>query len=181
MTRDDWLDAALAVLRQSGHTGLRAEPMARRLGVTRGSFYWHFADVGAFHDAVLGRWSETATDDLIARTLVAPSPRAGLAELIARAFSVSPALERAVQAWALDDPRAAATVDAINRRRTAHLAVLFRQIGLSEREATARASLLYWAFLGRVQTPDLPGGDDRLRALEALMLTMHTNLADLPS
>jgi AcrR family transcriptional regulator len=56
----DWLDQGLKTLAQSGFTALKAEPLARAMGVSRGSFYWHFADIGAFHAAILRHWREVA-------------------------------------------------------------------------------------------------------------------------
>ena len=49
----DWLDQGLKALAKSGFTSLKAEPLAKAMGVSRGSFYWHFADIAAFHAAVL--------------------------------------------------------------------------------------------------------------------------------
>jgi AcrR family transcriptional regulator len=168
VTRQDWVDLALETLRKEGHAGLRAVPLAEKLGVTRGSFYWHFKDVGDLHDAVLQMWKETATDDLIARSSGEGDPRERLRRLIVRVFSAPPNLERAVQAWAVDDPRAAKAAAAVNENRLEHLNRLFLETGLSKSTARARASLMYWTFLGRLQTPDLPGGAERVRELCAL-------------
>ena len=49
----DWLDQGLKALATNGFTSLKAEPLAKAMGVSRGSFYWHFADIAAFHAAVL--------------------------------------------------------------------------------------------------------------------------------
>ena len=55
LTAKDWLDQGLKTLAKSGFTALKAEPLAKTMGVSRGSFYWHFADIGAFHAAILKR------------------------------------------------------------------------------------------------------------------------------
>jgi AcrR family transcriptional regulator len=165
ISREDWLKAALAALRAEGHAGLRAAPLAEKLGVTRGSFYWHFEDVAALHDAVLQHWKETATDGLIALTSGKGAPAQRLRELATRAFSAPPELERAIQAWSLDDARAAKAVDAVNERRLQHLAMLLLQMGLSKPAARARASIIYWTLLGRNQAPNFPGGGERMRQL----------------
>ena len=49
----EWVNAGLRALSRSGFTALKAESLSKSLGVSRGSFYWHFADVGAFQAAVL--------------------------------------------------------------------------------------------------------------------------------
>jgi AcrR family transcriptional regulator len=53
LTAKDWLDQGLKALTKSGFTALKAEPLAKAIGVSRGSFYWHFADIAAFHAAIL--------------------------------------------------------------------------------------------------------------------------------
>src|SRR5882757_1221785 len=62
----DWLDHGLKALAAGGHAALKAEPLAKAMGVSRGSFYWHFADIGAFHAAILRHWREVAAEQIIA-------------------------------------------------------------------------------------------------------------------
>src|SRR3954447_15938205 len=66
LSATDWLDQELRTLAESGFTALKAEPLAKAMGVSRGSFYWHFADIGAYHAAILERWREVATEQIIA-------------------------------------------------------------------------------------------------------------------
>ena len=56
LTREDWIDGAWEMLGESGVDGVRVEPLARRLGVTKGSFYWHFKERQELIDALLDRW-----------------------------------------------------------------------------------------------------------------------------
>ena len=62
----DWLDQGLKTLAKGGFTALKAEPLAKAMGVSRGSFYWHFADISAFHAAILKHWREIAAEQIIA-------------------------------------------------------------------------------------------------------------------
>src|SRR5438128_3546763 len=66
LSAQDWVDLGLKTLARSGFTALKAEPLAKAMGVSRGSFYWHFADIGAYHAAILERWREVATEQIIA-------------------------------------------------------------------------------------------------------------------
>ncbi|MFX8079173.1 TetR/AcrR family transcriptional regulator, partial [Acinetobacter baumannii] len=66
LSAQDWVDLGLKALAKSGFTALKAEPLARAMGVSRGSFYWHFADIGAYHTAVLARWRDIAAEQIIA-------------------------------------------------------------------------------------------------------------------
>src|SRR4249920_4254226 len=93
----DWLDQGLKALAKSGFTALKAEPLAKAMGVSRGSFYWHFADIGAFHAAILKHWREVAAERVIADLEAAPEGHDALALLLRRAFSARPALENAVR------------------------------------------------------------------------------------
>ena len=63
LSAKDWLDQGLRTLAENGFTALKAEPLAKAMGGSRGSFYWHFADVGAFHAAVLDHWRDVAAED----------------------------------------------------------------------------------------------------------------------
>jgi len=145
--------------RRGGPSGLRAEPLAKRLCISRGSFYWHFTDVAEFHRAVLERWELASVDRPLARSTRPggdASPDADLPRLIEIAFTSPTALKRAVHAWAAVYPPAAVAVAGVNRRRTALLADMFARAGVPAREAEGRAGILYWAYLGYMTSSDGP-------------------------
>ena len=144
----DWLDQGLKALASRGFTALKAEPLAKAMGVSRGSFYWHFADIAAFHAAILAHWHEVAAEQIIANVEAASKDENPLAVLLRRVFGERLALERAVRTWASVDSRARAAVQAIDRRRLTYVGSLLAQAGLSPQLACARAQILYWAFLG---------------------------------
>ncbi len=144
----DWLDQGLKTLARNGFTALKADPLAKAMGVSRGSFYWHFADVGAFHAALLKHWHEVAAEQIIAEVEAAPPGNAALELLLRRAFGERLKLESAVRIWASIDDGASAAVQAIDRRRLDTIERLLRQAGLPADLACARAQILYWAFLG---------------------------------
>jgi AcrR family transcriptional regulator len=146
LSAQDWLDQGLKTLARSGFTALKAEPLAKAMGVSRGSFYWHFADIGAFHAAILKRWREVAAEQIIADVETASDNPLPL--LLRRAFAANLALENAVRSWASVDPQASAAVQAIDRRRLSYLEYLLGSAGVSPKAARARAQILYWAFLG---------------------------------
>jgi AcrR family transcriptional regulator len=144
----DWLDQGLRTLARYGFTALKAEPLAKAMGVSRGSFYWHFADIGAFRAAILKHWREVAAEQIIAELDVASRHDNPLPLLVRRAFGTKPALENAVRTWATVDPAARAAVQAIDERRLNYVEGMFSASGLSPEMARARAQILYWAFLG---------------------------------
>ena len=148
LSAKDWLDQGLETLAARGFTALKAEPLAKTMGVSRGSFYWHFADVDAFHAAILRHWREVAAERIIANVEAASSSEDPVALLLRQAFGGGLALEKAVRTWAAHDPAAQNAVQAIDRRRLSYVENLLRASGLSPGIARARAQLLYWAFVG---------------------------------
>ena len=148
LSAKDWLDLGLRTLAKSGFTALKAEPLAKAMGLSRGSFYWHFADISAFHAAILKQWREIAAEQIIAGVEAASKDKNPLEVLLRRVFSERLAIENAVRTWASVDPAARTAVQAIDRRRLGYVEGLFTQSGLSVEVARARAQILYWAFLG---------------------------------
>src|SRR3954468_563081 len=104
LSAKDWLDQGLKSLAHSGFTALKAEPLAKAMGVSRGSFYWHFADISAFHAAILKRWREIAAEQIIAGVEAASRDENPLAVLLRRVFREKLLLENAVRAWPSVDP-----------------------------------------------------------------------------
>jgi AcrR family transcriptional regulator len=148
LSAKDWLDQGLTTLAAHGFTALKAEPLAKAMGVTRGSFYWHFADIGAFHAAILSYWRDVAAERIIANLEATSNNSSPLPLLLRWAFGGKPALENAVRIWATVDPAARAAVQAIDRRRLGYIERQLRKTGFSPGVARARAQILYWAFLG---------------------------------
>jgi len=105
---------------KSGFTALKAEPLAKAMGVSRGSFYWHFADLSAFHAAVLKQWREIAAEAIFAGVEASAAHENPLAVLLRRVFGERLTLENAVRIWASVDPTARAAVQAIDRRRLSY-------------------------------------------------------------
>jgi AcrR family transcriptional regulator len=145
----DWVRTALSCLGERGIDAVRIEPLAKTLGVTKGSFYWHFADRSALYAAMLAEW-ERATTVVIIEQVEAQggTPRARLLDLSYRTSEADSRLEMAVRAWASVDAIAADAVARVDRRRLDYLEVLLREAGLPARAARARARLSYYALIG---------------------------------
>lgn len=169
LSADDWTKEGLKVLAKSGFTALKADPLAKIMGVSRGSFYWHFADLAAFHAAVLKRWREIAAEQIIAEVEAAGDEPLGM--LLRRSFGARLDLERAVRNWAAFDAAAQGAVRAIDRRRLDYIEELLGKRGLTPATAQARAQILYWTFLGfALSGPPVPTA--RLQALLDELLAM---------
>lgn len=171
LSADDWIRQGIKALTRSGFTALKADPLAKAMGVSRGSFYWHFADLGAFHTAILKRWREIAAEEIIAG--VEADSDEPLTALLRRTFGARLDLERAVRNWAAFDPAAQAAVRAIDRRRLDYIEGLLQRRGFSATIAQTRALILYWTFLGfalsgtPVPPARLPGLLDEIQKMVA--------------
>src|SRR5262245_48755844 len=151
--KTQWLGAGLEALRKGGVAGVRVERVAAALGITKGSFYWHFRDRGELLEALLEFWSSEMTDAEFERI---QALRGGLARrLLALAEDV---LEKgmgrydpAIRAWARADRKVAAEVGRVDRRRVRALTAFFLEDGFGAGEARTRARLFYTFLLGEPQ------------------------------
>jgi AcrR family transcriptional regulator len=168
LSAGDWIDAGLKRLAGDGFTALKADVIARTLKVSRGSFYWHFADIAAFEDAVMQRWRDVMAEAII-RDLESVSPaRERLPRLLRLVFDADGALEIAMRGWAASDPRARAVVRAVDNRRLAYLQRMLRESGVTARHVKPRAQILYWSYLGFVLSAMPVAGEARDRLIGEL-------------
>ena len=146
-----WVHAALTALATGGVNAVKVEPLAARLGVTKGSFYWHFADRRALLDAVLSAWEKQATANVIAFVDAKhSSPRERLKTLITLTTEVDEAagVEHAIRAWGAGDAAVRRRLVRVDGAREAYVRDLLVAAGLSRARATARARLLYLTLIG---------------------------------
>lgn len=147
LDRTGWVEAAISTLATEGLAGLRVEVLAKRCGVTKGSFYWHFRDRQDLLDAVLEHWREGRIRDIEKQTAApAGSERERLYYLIdiysTRRNRKGMAIELAVRDWAQRDTQAAETVRTVDVYRLACTERLFLACGLSPEAAQSRSLLL---------------------------------------
>jgi AcrR family transcriptional regulator len=151
LSRDDWLAAALEALEESGVGGVKVLPVAKRLGVSRGSFYWHFRDQRDLLDGVLDYWERWSTSRVIEalRNVEDVSAKERIWLLMSTVFTEElGARDPAIRAWALYDKGAARVVRRVDRRRLDLVHVLFREAGFSDQSAAMRSRLLAAYLLG---------------------------------
>jgi AcrR family transcriptional regulator len=148
LTAQDWIELALVTLAREGFSALKADVLARKLGVSRGSFYWHFAELGTFHARVIAHWRMIATESIIADLERYHSPEQRIDVLLRNAFGHSALLEVRMRSWAESNPAAARVLRAIDRRRKAYIQRMLVGAGIAPALAATRAQILYWTYLG---------------------------------
>jgi AcrR family transcriptional regulator len=151
LSRDDWTHAALEAIAEGGTAAVAVEPLAARLGTTKGSFYWHFRNRSELVGAALAAWEREATDEIIARLEGVADPVERLRLTLTAAMEDEGdeygAIDAALLASAAD-PSVAPVVERVQDRRLAFLERCFRDMGLARREARLRAQIGYSIYLG---------------------------------
>jgi AcrR family transcriptional regulator len=145
---DDWLRAAFARLASEGIESVRVELLARDLGVSKGSFYWHFQDREELLGRMFDRW-EKEEIEWLDETVITPKAAARWARFVRHCTEPQLArLESAMRIWSRRDERIAARITAIERKRTAHIASVLRAIGFAAPAAESWAEIALLVYLG---------------------------------
>jgi AcrR family transcriptional regulator len=150
-TRAGWIDAGLAALGSGGPDEVRVEPIAAELGVTKGGFYRHFADRGAFLTALLDEWERRSVDDVVARVRAAETDAATnvrRAGTLTFAKDLLP-IDLAVRAWARADSNVAARLRRVDNARIGYLRSQFNEITDDRGEVEARSLLAFALAIGQ--------------------------------
>ena len=154
LDREAWIRTALTAMAEHGVDSLRVETLAKRCGVTKGSFYWHFKDRRDLLDALLDTWKRGRMADILKQTRAEPGQEL---QAIHHTIAVYAAaknrkglqIETAVRHLARHDAAAAATVEEVDAMRLDSSKKLFLALGLDDKEATARSLLLYAYVFGQ--------------------------------
>ncbi len=170
-----WAEAALDALATGGLDAVAVEPLARRLGVTKGSFYWHFPSREALLREALKLWERHETIDARAGVEEMTDPYERIVRLFKQANSSYKAgrLYLALAA-ASDDPAVGEVVKRVSANRLNYLNQCYRALGLSELDARLWSTFAYATFIGNQQvhrdTPEQFPVDEDFRAYFKLML-----------
>ena len=148
--RDEWLDAAAEAFASGGIEAVRVEALARELGVTKGSFYWHFADRAALLAGLLERWEQAAHATLEAAASGGPGQRV-VVLLRSLARNGSGLTDAEVFAWARRERAVAERVAEVERARVVFLKEQLTGLGVPLMDAHRRAEAAYLAAVAWVE------------------------------
>ena len=153
LNRKVWVASAIEILATDGLAGLRVEVLAKRLKVTKGSFYWHFQDKRDLLLAVLIEWRDGRIHDILKQTRAVPGEELKQIYHVIDVYSASRnrrgmMIELAVRDWARRDAEAAAVVSEVDDIRLRCARQLFLACGVPLAEASSRSMLLYAYVFG---------------------------------
>jgi len=147
---DDWVQEGFRVLAEDGVKALTLGRLCARLGVTKGSFYWHFNGMRAYREALIATWAAVRDEDRgHFDDLASEPPRQRLSRMMTAL--VGPRqwmLERAMREWARSEPTVAAAVRASDRRVVAAVRKAFLDEGFEPDQAEMRAGATFAAGIG---------------------------------
>lgn len=173
LAAEDWLLAGFRALVARGPLGIRAEVLARDLGVTKGSFYWHFKDMTEFRTRLLAYWLKRGVEEPIAQlAAVGPAPDR-LRSLMRLAVEArdplhgGAAAEPAIRAWARESAEVAGALAEVDARRVSFLADLCREAGLDE---PTLPGIIYATYVGLLTLDSRPeAAEAAARRMEVLL------------
>jgi len=152
LSAGDWEQQALVMIAEKGIRAVAIESLARRMGVTKGSFYWHFANRDSLLEQSLLRWEKHDAANLQASLGAILDPRERL-----RSFFRRTGREKLTHdvysslGTAADHPQVEPLLERVAERRMKHIESAFVEIGFEAEAASHRARLTYSAYLGFLQ------------------------------
>jgi AcrR family transcriptional regulator len=153
LNRQAWIDAGLSKLAEEGPQSLKVMGIAQHLGVTKGSFYWHFSDLQAYKTEVLRAWESKYTLDVMQQANgIGSDPRAKLHFLLKTTFGQRSDLGCAIRAWALTDEHVAQVQDRMDQSRLSYVTELLQEMAWPVEDAAVLARFLYFAVIGYSHT-----------------------------
>jgi AcrR family transcriptional regulator len=178
LTREDWTAAALDAIARGGIDAVAVEPLATKLGATKGSFYWHFKNRAALIQAALDEWERRYTDAVIEEL----EPEADPADRLKKLFAMTSEMEpehRAIEIALLakpDHPVARRAVRRVTQRRIKYMAQQLERLGWDPSLALDRAVLMSYLFVGYLVTthvaPRVGGGGSPQRYAQLIFETV---------
>jgi AcrR family transcriptional regulator len=147
--RSEWIRHGLRALADGGPDAVRIDRLAKALGASRGSFYWHFEDRSALLAAMLDTWEQATTEEAVRRVeSEGGDTTARLGRLLALTSPGVVKTDLAIRDWARRDPAVAERLRRIDNRRMAYLRTLFTGLSCSPAEVEARCLLTLSLLIG---------------------------------
>jgi len=168
-SEDIWVEGAYKMLTESGVEAVKVMPLAKQLGLTRTSFYWHFKDREALLEAVIRRWEDKNTGNLIAR---AEAFGESISEAVFNMFDCwldpdlfDARLDLSIRNWARNDTALQARLDLADARRHEALKAMFMRFGYSEGQAEVRSMTMLYTQIGYISMQVSETDEERIERM----------------
>jgi AcrR family transcriptional regulator len=149
LSASDWIAAAMRAIVEGGVASVAVEPLAVRLGATKGSFYHHFPNRDALIVAALEDWERAQTEAVIEQLDLLPDPGERLRAVLAAAFADRPGGVRdAALLASATHPLIKPIVERVTERRLRYFADRYVELGFPKARARRRALMLYLSYIG---------------------------------
>lgn len=150
LTRDDWLRAALETMRAAGVDGIKIAPLAARIGITTGSFYWHFKNRRELLEELLDYWENTMTDAAIAEAKKFQGPPKDRILFLMKRVMVDDlaGYDLPIWHWAQSDVAAGRVFQRALDKRFAFATWMFMETGFSNQQAEIRGRMMVVYLMG---------------------------------
>ena len=154
LTRESWIREALDVLHERGVDGVKIVIIAERMGVTSGSFYWHFKGLKELLDCLLHFWETELTDAIIMRAKSIDGPPEGrILDLMVQVIEQDAAIhDHPISVWARRDPAVLEIFERTIQKRFEFATWMFSQAGYSDKQARTRGRMLVAYLMGESST-----------------------------
>jgi AcrR family transcriptional regulator len=166
---EGWLEAAYDALLEGGVDAVKILPLAKRLKLSRTSFYWFFRDREELLAALIAKWRDKNTGNLVRRSQAYAE---SVAEATLNVFDCwldtslfDAKFEFAVRSWALQSEQILTQVQAADVTRLQALSRMFERYGHEPEAADVRARTLYLVQIGYISMQTEEDLDLRLKRI----------------
>lgn len=169
-SKELWLNAAYELLIESGIDAVKVMPLAKRINLTRTGFYWYFEDIAELHRAMVERWEDKNTGNLIERC---KSDATNICEALFNLMDcwLDPTLfdarlDLAIRNWARIDADLQQRLSQADSRRIQAVAEIFSRYGYSKEQAEVRSLTVIYTQIGYISMQVTEGSEERLARVQ---------------
>jgi AcrR family transcriptional regulator len=158
LSADDWIQAGFELLAEGGPNALHVEPLCAKLDVTKGSFYWHFADLQSYRAALVETWGSLRDENRRPfENMPDADPRERLTVMVQTMMGPRHwALERTMRVWAMSDAAVLESVQRSDERVLRAVRHVFVDYGFAPEDAAMRAAVVFASGIGLLYASNSP-------------------------